>query len=247
MNDDTLTLYYYNDGLSERERKEVGAALERDKTLARRYDALCRELDGLTDDAVTPAPARVVERWHASIDRAARPERTQSRAGGMPFHIPSFVWGTAITAALVIGIGIGVLISADRDSATEDGIFTADTGEYPPDVARAAPGAFSRGLRVHLRESQRDIDGLVSSAGVDRVLLIMNIIEQNRLFEQAADQNDSSELARVLRAFEPILLQLAADDVAPEDAESLRAQLAFELNVMLTKLERDVSEGSQSI
>jgi hypothetical protein len=43
-------------------------------------------------------------------------------------------------------------------------------------------------------------------------------------------------VARVLRAFEPILLQLAATDIAPEDAEALRAKLAFELNVMLTKL-----------
>ncbi len=56
--------------------------------------------------------------------------------------------------------------------------------------------------------------------------------------ETVAERNDAPELARVLRAFEPILLQLAATDVAPEDAEALRAKLAFELNVMLTKLAR---------
>jgi DNA-binding FadR family transcriptional regulator len=77
-------------------------------------------------------------------------------------------------------------------------------------------------------------------------MLILQIIEQNRLFERAAEQNNSQSLARVLRAFEPILLRLAADDIAPEDAEALRAQLAFELNVMLTKLSRDTSKETQS-
>ena len=50
----------------------------------------------------------------------------------------------------------------------------------------------------------------------------------------------------MLRAFEPILLRLAADDIAPEDAEALRAQLAFELNVMLTKLSRKPSKETQT-
>ena len=73
-------------------------------------------------------------------------------------------------------------------------------------------------------------------------LLVLQIIQQNRLFEQAADRNDADNLARVLRAFEPILLRLAATDIAPEDAAALREQLAFELKVMLTKLERDTSK-----
>jgi hypothetical protein len=42
-------------------------------------------------------------------------------------------------------------------------------------------------------------------------------------------------------------MQLAADDVTPEDAEALRAKLLFELNVVLTKLAHDTSDESQSI
>jgi hypothetical protein len=76
--------------------------------------------------------------------------------------------------------------------------------------------------------------------------LVLQIIQQNRLFEQAAERNDAGSLARVLRAFEPILLQLAATDIAPEDAVALREQLAFELKVMLTKLERDTSKDITS-
>ena len=50
----------------------------------------------------------------------------------------------------------------------------------------------------------------------------------------------------MLRAFEPILLQLAADDLAPEKAEYLRAQLAFELGVVLTKLSHASSNEEQT-
>ena len=68
-------------------------------------------------------------------------------------------------------------------------------------------------------------------------MLVLHIIEQNRLFETPLPTTTAPKLARVLRAFEPILLQLAAEDLEPADAEALLSQLAFELNVMLTKLE----------
>jgi hypothetical protein len=51
----------------------------------------------------------------------------------------------------------------------------------------------------------------------------------------------------VLRAFEPILVRLAAEDLSPEEAQRLQAQLVFELNVMLTKMNRTPSDRSESI
>ena len=75
----------------------------------------------------------------------------------------------------------------------------------------------------------------------------LQLIEQNRLFEQAAEHSNAQNLARVLRAFEPILLRLASEDIAPQDAEALREQLAFELQVMLTKLSGTPSEKAETI
>jgi len=43
-----------------------------------------------------------------------------------------------------------------------------------------------------------------------------------------------------------VLRLLAATDIAPEDAEALRAQLSFELNVMLTKLAKESSDETHS-
>ena len=41
MNEDTLILYYYNDGLSKAERREVEAAIHSDPAVAARFDELC--------------------------------------------------------------------------------------------------------------------------------------------------------------------------------------------------------------
>jgi hypothetical protein len=240
MNDDTLTLYYYNDGLSNQERQQVANTLATDAAIAERYQALCRALDGLTSADPGKPPADMVRRWHDSLDRAAGIEM---QAGPKPaVHSWSFFLGTAVTAALAVGVGIGIFISGDEPTAVPVMRELIVANPEP-----RASSAFMRGLQVHLRESEQGLSTLSASTTPDRTLLIMNIIEQNRLFERAAEQNDSASLARVLRAFELVLIQLAADDITPEEAEALRAKLLFELNVVLTKLSRDTSDEPQSI
>ena len=184
-------------------------------------------------------PAHVVEQWHGAIDEAAALERGRKPQARPSWHPGSFFWGAAVTAALAIGIGIGFVLSGDN-GAPAQGPLIANLDPGPS----ATPAAFTRGLAVHLRDSRQQIASLDDST--DPTLLILQIIEQNRMFESAAEHNNAPKLARVLRAFEPILLQLAANDIAPEDAEALRAQLAFELNVMLTKLANKPSDESHT-
>jgi hypothetical protein len=243
MNEDTLVLFYYKDGLSDRERRKVEAAINNDTTVARQYEALCQQLNGLDERAVPAVPTHTVQRWHDSIDRAAQQERRQAQrsvASSRPF---SFAWGGAVAAALVIGISIGIYFSGDDVTQPTPGIELANNSSGN---VTAVPAAFTRGVTMYLRDTHQEITSLASATSTDQALLILRIIEQNRLFERAAEQNNSQSLARVLRAFEPILLRLAADDIAPEDAEALRAQLAFELNVMLTKLSRKPSKETQT-
>ncbi|RLA29563.1 MAG: hypothetical protein DRQ63_00515 [Gammaproteobacteria bacterium] len=244
INEETLTLYYYDDGLSAGERRAVAIALGDDAELAARYAALCRQLEQWREPDATKAPSHVVQRWHDSIDRAARAERVEPKKSGGPVHFMSFFWGAAITAALAIGVGIGVYFSADGsfDPPVDDLRVSVSADE-----SMSIPASFTRGLQVYLQDSQSEIVGLSLDAGADRSLLVMQIIEQNRLFERTATMNNSPELARVLRAFEPILMRLASEDISPEDAAALRAQLAFELNVVLTKLARDTSYEAQTI
>lgn len=243
MNDDKLTLYYYKDGLTGSERQEITNALAADVELAARYKALCDVLSRLKDEESEALPTDMMHRFHDTVDRAAKRERGAAPAKSPPMHFWSFFWGAAISAALAIGIGIGVWFSGAGDVEPGlDGPYFVDVTP-PSDVV---PVVFQRSIQNYLRESEREITELPMDAEADRLILILRMIEQNRLFEKAATQNDSPDLARVLRAFEPILVKLASDDVAPEDAEALRAQLSFELNVMLTKLTRDASDGQLS-
>lgn len=186
-------------------------------------------------------PAHVVQRWHDAIDAAAALERQRERPAPAHWHPGSFFWGVAVTAALAIGIGIGIRLA--DDGAPQGTPVDPDLFASNPQVV-AVPAAFTRGLQAHLRQSQQQISNLAPDA--DRTALVLQLIGQNRMYELAADANGAPGLARVLRAFEPILLQLAATDIAPEDAEALRAQLAFELNVMLTKLAREASDDTQT-
>jgi len=185
------------------------------------------------------APSHIKEQWHDAIDEASALERGRDQATTQQWHPTSFFWGMAVTAALAIGVGIGFFVSGDQVPLPDSQSPFTTGMQLQPNVV---PAPFTRGLQVHLRDSRQQLVGLDNSA--DNTMLVLQIIGQNRMFEAAAEQNNAPKLARVLRAFEPILLKLAATDIAPEDAKALRAQLAFELNVMLTKLANESSDDS---
>ena len=198
-----------------------------------------------TDDIVTlhrenlhTAPPHLKRQWHDAIDEAAALERGRERATNSGWRPSSFFWGAAVTAALALGVGIGVFVSNDTT------VVNPPMVAVEPSHAVVVPAAFTRGLQYHLRDSKQQLSEL--DVDSDRAMLVLQLIEQNRLFENAADKNNAPNLARVLRAFEPILLRLAATDIAPEDAAALKAQLSFELNVMLTKLANESSDEAHS-
>lgn len=239
ITEDTLTLYYYEDGLTASERRDVEAALGADPELAERFRALCSELDAFTDLPVPDAPVTLAPRLHAALDEAAEQTGLTPVRSGPSFHFGSFFWGTAVAASLAVGIAIGFLLAPDTPSPTSPPVVAAQTED--------GANSLSRGLLVHFRDSRDAISTLDSTTNGERSQLIMNIVQQNRLFERMATQTDSQDLARVLRALEPILVKLAAEDVTPDEASRLQSQLAFELNIVLTKLSRQVSENADAI
>ncbi len=237
MNDEKLTFYYYNDGLTRDERQQIANLLATNPDVASRYRDISRQLDQLGEPASISPPSDMVERWHDSLNRAVQVEAREARNPAL--HSWSFLLGVAVTAALAIGVGIGVLISDDQ--ATQP----VDTGSFAANAPNTS--AFVRGLQVHLRESEKNLSASPLTQTADRTTMIMNIIDQNRRYEKVAEQNDSRNLARVLRAFELVLVQLAADDITPQEAEELQTKLLFELNVVLTKLARKPSDEQLSI
>ena len=240
ISDETLMLYYYADGLDAADRATVAKALQEDPALRARYDALIKDLGRLSGLASHPVPPALTAQLHASLPGATSATVT-SIASASPqepprrLHASSFAWGAALAASLLL---IALLV-LDRGQPT--------IVDMPETVAgQSGATTFTRGLRFHLASSGEELARL-DVESTDRNLLIMQLIDQNRLIERAAEDNDAEDLARVLRAFETILLRLASDDIAPADAEALRAQLAFELKVMLTRLQRDASMDAETI
>jgi hypothetical protein len=244
MNDERLLLYYY-DELDAAEKRDVAAALGRDDVLAARYRALVADLHALGEAPAVRVPDGLAARLHAAVDRAATLEQGRTRGtrgtrGGWG-HGYSFFLGAAVTAALALAIGLAQ--REDPEAPPSPGPLTADAdgGVDAGDTA-----AFARTMQVFFRDSRQDLALLPDAGNGERSAMIGDLIEQNRTFARLAVQNDADDLARVLRAFEPILARLAADDITAEESEALRAKLAFELNVMLTKLTREASEVAGS-
>jgi hypothetical protein len=102
-------------------------------------------------------------------------------------------------------------------------------------------------LQVHLRETGRDLSNLPLSDPSSRAVLIRSMIDQNRLYERAAEINGAPGLARLLRAFDLVLQQLAAENISPEEAAALQTKLLFEMNAVLTKLTSDSSNEPGTI
>jgi hypothetical protein len=123
----------------------------------------------------------------------------------------------------------------------------ADVQDRSPALPAAMPVSFSRGMQLHLRQSRQDILRLPGDGNAARRMLITDIQRQNRLFEQAAKEHGAEDIARVLRAVEPVLSRLATEDLGDEEAAALQAKLAFELNVMLTKLQQRESDEPETI
>jgi len=244
VNDETLILYYYGDGLDEVERAAVAVAIESDTEVRDRYRILCRSLDRLVEPPEAEAPPHMVARWHRSIERAAAGER-ETPATGRRWHFPSFAWG-ALAAAVILALGMRVLLLDGRSPQVPDARH-AIIADVPPERPAAVPVSFSRGLQVYLRASRQDLMRLTADEAAERRMLITDIVRQNRLFERAARDNNAEDVARVLRAFEPVLQRLAGEDLSAEDAAALKAKLTFELNVMLTKIAASESDDKQSI
>ena len=115
----------------------------------------------------------------------------------------------------------------------------------PPNLAAAAPNAsaYERGLKSHLASSEQQLASLENATPEQRKRLIETIVEQNRIYALAAERAGEPQLARVLRAFSPVLESLKQDG---GNANADVAQLAFEFRVMQGRLNAGAASNPTS-
>lgn len=230
INDDDLLLYHYQDGLDAARRADIGRQLDTDADLARRYRRLQAELGRIpAADESTPSAA-AQERWRLRLQQRAAAAAAPSR--------PSRTFALTLAGAtlVLLGVAIGTRI-AEQTTPVIDA----------PLAAAEDPLPLQRGLRSHFRDARAVLAQLPLDDPTRRSELVNDIVAQNRLYERAARAQGDERLARVLRAFEPVLAELAQAPVEGESDSGARAQLDFELSVMQTKMSRSPSKIVQSL
>jgi hypothetical protein len=235
ISDDDLLLYYYRDGLDAAERARIGTALAQQPELAQRLHRLVAQLDTVAEMPEVPVPAHIEQRWQNALARATRAVQAGSR-----FRTP-FRWQTLALAAAVAVIAILVTLQVSIQPRT-DRVARETPPVQAPATSEPDPAAYQRGLRWHLASTEQRLAKLDSVDPDERARLIASIIEQNRLYALAADRANEPQLARVLRAFTPILESIASErhDASAGDV----AQLNFEMRVMQARLKAEASPSS---
>jgi len=222
ISDDDLLLYYYRDGLDPTERARVATALARDPELAQRLHRLVAQLDTAAEMPDVPVPAHIQQRWQAALTARARPRS-------------SFRWQAIAATVALLAVLLTVWVSM---KPAPEQVARATS----PSAATPDPAVYERGLRWHLATTEQRLAKLDSAQPDERARLIAAIVEQNRMYALAADRANEPQLARVLRAFTPILESLT--DERRETSAGDIAQLSFELRVMQARLKADAAPSS---
>lgn len=222
ISDDELLLYYYRDGLDPTERARIATALAKNPDLAQRLHRLVAQLDTAAEVPDVAVPAHIQQRWQAALAARARPR-------------PSFRWQAIAATAALLAVLLTVWVSMQQ--APEQAAH-----EATPATTMSDPAAYERGLRWHLANTEQRLAKLDSAQPDERARLLETIIEQNRMYALAADRANEPQLARVLRAFTPILESLT--DERRETSAADIAQLSFEMRVMQARLKAAASPSS---
>jgi len=236
INDEELLLYYYRE-LEPADRARVAAALSADPKLSQRLHALVARLDAVSTQPDVPVPPQVQQRWQMALDNAA-----QARVREVPrarFKVPRWQFAAAAAAVVVLVVAFQVM-RATLPPKSQNTI--ANTTEP---AGESAGSAYERGLKFHLASTERQIADLGAATPEERARMIDVIMGQNRLYALAAERAGEPQLARVLRAFNPIL-----EDLANGRSESTAAdlsQLSFELRVMQARLGADANGSSKTL
>ena len=227
--DEELILFFYG----EHDRpEELERALAADPDLARRYEALTRELRSL-DLIEVPAPRPGLEgRMWARV----APSLAPARRPFFPTH--PLGWAAALTMAAAIAVVAFLGGRALRPEPTE--VSVAETLKALPVDARER--VLQAALADHLDASQRL---LLEVTNGDKPLdeeraWASSLLSANRLYRRAAERAGQRRVAAVLAEIEPILSQLADSpetfDLRESQRKIERADLLFKVRVTRNNL-----------
>jgi hypothetical protein len=230
ISDNDLLLYYYRDGLDAVERERIATALSEQPELAVRLHRLVARLDAAVMTPDVPVPEQVQQRWQAALDQAAAgPTLASEKPRRQGYSISRWSFIAAAAAGVLLIVSLTVTLQSSRDGIVDSGSPTQIASTATDDSS-----AYERGLRLHLASTEVQLSNLDNASDEERARLIETITAQNRLYAIAAERANEPQLARVLRAFTPVLERLAVD--RNDETSDEVAQLTFEMNVIQARL-----------
>ena len=221
ISDEQLLCYYWNEGLSAAVQSQIHSLLSQDAALAARFSALQSDLLRLKQTGEHKLSGAAGVRIRRAL--AARANAPECRA------LPYWQWAAPLLAASFIAIAIFIKPSVNLVPSTE----VAGAANAKP-VMTTPSDQVLRALQVHLSDSEMLLENFNPNDAASADLLA-EIIAQNQSFERRAKAQGRSDLARVLRAMEPVLRALG-NAQGVDSRENLLEQLEFEAKSLQTKL-----------
>jgi hypothetical protein len=225
--DEELILFHYGEHDAP---EEVARELAADPGLARRYEALRRELSALDTLAQAPEPRPGLEgRMWARVAPSLVPRQ---RRAWLPL-----LAGAAALALVVAAFLVGRAMRPTPDeSAVASGLQA-----LPPE---ARERVLQAALADHLEASQRlmlEVVNAPETVGDERVWA-ERLLGANRLYRRAAERAGQHRVAALLLELEPVLTELA-NTPASLDGRGAREQirdrdLLFKVRVTRNNLDR---------
>jgi hypothetical protein len=184
-----------------------------------------------------PVPAATQERWSAALTAAAAEQRATPPKRTRVTQPRWLAFAAAATVAVI------ALVATFRP--TDPPSTPVAVNDPPPGNGAVDASAYEQGLKWHLASTERQLADMSSASPEERARLIEAIIGQNRIYALAAERAGEPQLARVLRAFTPILQDVASGRA--QSTEGSLAQLSFELRVMQSRLGADAPGQSNTL
>lgn len=234
MTDDELLLFHFSDGLRPERMAEIQTALEGDATLRERLTQLRAHLTALRGKDNTALPAAVQYR----LQRKLRQLHDESLA---PAHAP--LWRIPRSQAAWIlpafAAGVGAFFMWLYTQGVTPNTQPLASEQVAPIPAQAQTVSLPA-LRAHLLQTQMLLENFDPNNAQERALLD-EIIAQNQIYVEHAQRLGRSDLARILRALEPVLVEV--ENIKEPDARAaLINQFEFEANSLQTKLQARASK-----
>ncbi len=235
MTDDELLLFHLSDGLSAERVAQIQTALASDADLRKRLAHLQADLTTLNAKADVALPEPVQQRLQLKLRQLQSASMAPARA---PFwHLPrtQSAW---LLPAFAASAGALVMWLYTHQGAMPN---TQPLALAPATATSAQAQTMSLpALRAHLLQTQTLLETFDPTSSQERALL-GEIIAQNQNYAARAQQLGRADLARVLRALEPVLVEVENIN-EPSARAALIEQFEFEANSLQTKLQARASK-----